>query len=240
VSAVNLDRTDVHAVSIAVKELDPQPRQARWGHLSLCVLDATFSINARYESTVAPLVHRYASYAKLPTVLFRGDELAGPISPRCDEQTLSAFLDSIGSMTDEAFAEDILNNRNRTSPRNGILKSAAARQIARALVDEGIETLADASALLGDLNRAKAAESRLSRIPGGGTQGIRTGYIWMTAGDNEHVKPDRHILGWLAGILQHQVTVAEARALLAETAKELDLTPWAVDHAIWKHRARKG
>jgi hypothetical protein len=91
-------------------------------------------------------------------------------------------------------------------------------------VDEGIETLADARALLGDLNPAKPWNPDWPESPAAPRAYVPATYECI-AGDNEHVKPDRHILGWLAGILQHQVTVAEARALLAETAKELDLTP---------------
>jgi hypothetical protein len=240
VSEFGIDPAAVQAVTIAVKELDPQPRQARWGHLSLCVLDSTFSINARYDAIVAPLVHRYAEWAGLSSTIFRGEELAGQVSPRNDEQTLSAFLESTSGMTDEDFAREVLRNRNRTSSRNGILKSEASRRIAQTFVDEQVETLADVSALLADLDRVKAVEAKLARIPGSGTQGIRTGYIWMTAGDDSHVKPDRHILRWLREILQRNVTVLEARALLTDSAQDLGLTPWAVDHAIWKHMARRG
>lgn len=229
----------VHAVTTAVKELDPQPRRARWGHLSLCVLDATFSINAAYESTVAPLVHRYAEWARLSQVLLRGDELSAVTSPREGEQRLSVYLDSHSGRTDEEFAAEVLRNRGRTSTRNGILKSEAARRIAYTLVEEKVETLADVSALLQDLERLKAVEAKLARIPGGGTSGVRTGYIWMTAGDDHTVKPDRHILTWLATIMGYKVSVPGARAILAEVAQNLDLTPWAVDHAIWQHMAQR-
>lgn len=229
----------VYTVMTAVKELDPQPRQARWGHLSLCVLDATFSINAAYDSTVAPLVHRYADWAGLTQVLLRGEELSGVVSPRNNEQRLSAFLDSHSGRTDAEFAAEVLRNRGRTSTRNGILKSEAARRIAYALVEEKVETLADVNALLQDLERLKAVEAQLARIPGSGTSGVRTGYIWMTAGDDNTVKPDRHILAWLTNIMECKVSVSSARAILAEAAQNLDLTPWAIDHAIWQHMARR-
>lgn len=231
------NQSDVEIVAIAVKGLDPQPRQARWGHLSLCILDATFSINAKYNSTAAPLVHRYAKWSGLSSVLFRGEELAKQISPRHDEQTLSAFLESIGQRNDEDFAVEVLHNRSRTSTRGGVLKSEASRRIAQVLVDAQIETLSDASALLADVGHLGKVESALAGIRGSGTRGIRTGYLWMNAGDDQHVKPDRHVLRWLSQLLERQVGVAEARLLLAESAQHLDLTPWAVDHAIWKHMA---
>ncbi|MER6666897.1 hypothetical protein ABT256_20310 [Amycolatopsis japonica] len=44
--------------------LDIQPRARRWAHLPLCVLDAVFSINARYTSTIA-VCDRYAKHQGL-------------------------------------------------------------------------------------------------------------------------------------------------------------------------------
>jgi hypothetical protein len=239
VYALELDPSDLQAVVIAVKELDPQPREARWGHLSLCVLDATFSISARYEAVVAPVVHRYASWASLPSILFAGERLSEQISPRTDEQTLSAFLETIDHITDESFASDVVRNRNRTSATSGVLKSAASRMVAQVLVNDGIETLGDVSTLMADLDRVSNLEAKLAKIPGSGTEGVRTGYLWMAAGDDFHVKPDRHVLRWLAVVLQRSVTVAEARELLAEAARELGVTPWSIDHVIWKAARRK-
>jgi hypothetical protein len=205
------------------------------------VLDATFSINAAYDLTVAPLVHRYADWAGLSRVLLRREELSGLVSPRTFRlgERLSAFLDSHGGRTEEEFAVEVLRNRGRTSTRNGILKSAAASRIARTLVEEKVDTLADVSALLEDLERLKVVEAKLAQIPGSGTSGVRTGYISMTAGDDHKVKPGRHIFAWLATVMERTVSVSEARAVLAEVAHNLDLTPWAVDHAIWQHMVRR-
>jgi hypothetical protein len=233
------DATDIQKLTHAVKELDPSPRRDRWGHLSLCILDSTFSIGIDYDSMVNPLVRRYGKYAGLSSILISGSDLEGAVSPRSDEQTLTEFLHSISDMSDETLAAQILSS-HRTSTRNGILKSAASRQIATCLVKEGIETLSDVSTLLADLGRVQEVEKKLNAVKGSGTQGIRTGYIWMTAGDDYRVKPDRHVLNWLGTVLGRKVTVAEARRLLSETAQRLDITPWAADHAIWNHMARWG
>lgn len=231
------DAQKLQKVSNGVEALNPQARQARWAHLSLCLLDATYSIGLRYHAVVNPLVRRYAASAEISPVLFKKEQLQATLSPRAEEQTLSDFLTSIEHLSDEEFAKE-LKSKNRTSSRGGILKSAAVRQIARVLVNEGVETLADVASLLSDLERTAKVESHLERIKGSGTQGIRTGYIWMSAGDDSHVKPDRHVLKWLRQTLGHKVSVAEARILLTHTAQELGQTPWAVDHAIWKVMAR--
>lgn len=225
-------------LAAAVEDLKPQPRGARWAHLSLCILDATYSINARYDSVVAPLVRRYAEWADLQRTLLRGDELISGVSPRDDEQPLSAFLESIAAKSDEEFAADVVRNRNRTSSRGGVLKAEAVRRISQILVDAGVETLADVSSLLADMDRTKRVEKALAAVPGHGS-GIRTSYIWMTAGDDQGVKPDRHVLGWLTQKMGRTVGVSEARAVLAEIAGILNTTPWAVDHAIWASKARR-
>lgn len=168
----------------AVRDLNPQPRVNRWGHLSLCILAATYSISLRYDSVVVPLVRRYAAYAGLSSVLLRGEELERSVSPRPDEQTLSQFLASIGDLDDNAFAT-ILKSRHRTSATNGVLKAAAVREIAEILVRKHeVETLADFANLSADPQRTAAAEEDLEAVKGAGSDGIRTGYIWMTAGDD--------------------------------------------------------
>ncbi|GAB3563417.1 hypothetical protein [Spelaeicoccus albus] len=98
--------------------------------MSLCVLDAVYSINAKYDSVVVRVVHRYADWAELSSVLLTGAALSDAISPRDDEQTLTSFLDSIDSLADEAFAGEILRNKQRTSTRSRVLKAAAVRQTA--------------------------------------------------------------------------------------------------------------
>jgi hypothetical protein len=229
---------DTTKIVEALRELDPQPRKGRWGHLSLCILDATYSISVSYDKVVAPLVRRYATHGGLTSVLLTGDALKQPVSPRLDEQTLSQFLASIEDLNDEAFAE-VLDSRHRTSTKSGILKSAAVRQIAQILVEKhGIETLADFAELSADPERTAAVEEDLEAVKGAGQDGIRTGYIWMTAGDDDRVKPDRHVLRWLSTCLGRRVDVAEARVLLKDAAKVLNVTPWSADHAIWEHQAR--
>lgn len=222
----------------ALRELNPQQRKDRWGHLSLCILSATYSISVSYDKVVAPLVHRYATHSGLSSVLLSGNALKPPLSPRPDEQTLSQFLASIDHLDDEAFAK-VLNSRHRTSTRNGILKSAAVRQIAQILVEKyGIETLADFADLSTNSERTAAVEQDLEAVKGAGKNGIRTGYIWMTAGDDERVKPDRHVLRWLNTCLGRRVSVTEARVLLTKAANVLGVTPWSADHAIWAYQAR--
>lgn len=223
----------------AVSALSPQPRQARWAHLSLCVLDATYSIGLRYNAVVVPVVRRYAAKENLTPVLIKGEQLQGPISPRQGEQSLTEFATSIEGLSDEEFAE-ALGSRNKTSSRGGILKSAASRRIAEILAANHVEVFNDVTELLADVGRTVIVEEQLRQVPGAGTQGVRTSYLWMLAGDDQQVKPDRHVLKWMGNVLGRRVSVLEARSLLGDVAQELVLTPWSIDHAIWLKMSRRG
>ncbi|WP_417235288.1 hypothetical protein [Arthrobacter sp.] len=195
-------------------------------------MDATFSINARYSASVAPTVRRYAAFAGLTNVLLPAST---PLSPRADEQSLSSFLDSIAGFDDEDLASKVLRNRQLTSTRGGIRKAAATRHLATILHDNGVDVLEDVPKLMSDLERVADVEGQLNRVKGSGQMGVRTGYIWMTAGDDHMVKPDRHILRWIQTAIGRRPSVPESRGLLEVTAKQLDVTPWVLDHAIWRH-----
>ena len=79
-----------------------------------------------------------------------------------------------------------------------------------------------------------AVTEALRAVPGNGGSDVRLGYLWMLLGDDEVIKPDRMVLGWLEGVLGRRPTAPEARALIADTAGELGCTPWVLDHAVWQ------
>lgn len=62
----------------------------------------------------------------------------------------------------------------------------------------------------------------------------------MTAGDDHHVKADRMVLRWLtrvAGRGDDPVNVTTAGQLLTAAAAELGVTPWMIDHAVWRYES---
>jgi len=69
-------------------------------------------------------------------------------------------------------------------------------------------------------------------VPGHG-QGVRLGYLWMLAGNDHTIKPDRMVLRWMCIALDRAPAMPEARNLLAAGRGQLEVTPWALDHAIW-------
>jgi hypothetical protein len=65
----------------------------------------------------------------------------------------------------------------------------------------------------------------------------------MLAGDERLVKPDRMILRFLAAALGRNVSAKEAQNLVARACEILvvehpQLTPRALEHAIWTYQRR--
>jgi len=228
-----VQREDIDKVVIAAAGLRLEPRGDRWCHLSLCVIDAVFSIGARYGSTWRA-ARRYADHAALrpPTAPAK---VVADESVVQTQQPLDAFLADVGGMSDDEFA-DVLGNRQRTSTRGGILKAAAAREYAAILVDHGVVTLEDVAALLTDHWHIKLVEAALARVRGHGS-GVRISYLWMLAGDDHHVKADRMVIRWVEQALGRGVGAAEAAGIVQAAAEPLEVTPWALDHAIWRRQS---
>ena len=214
----------------AVAALALEPRQRVWTSLTYCVLDAVWSIGARYDSVVVPLVGRVAAA--------RGDSEPSVVPERLGKSDPFP-LDELLATYPDPDALVAITNRQRTSTRGGILKADAALRYAGVLRDHGVTQRADVSALAGDVERSDQVDRALARVPG---DGVRRGYLWMLAGSDDIVKPDRMVLRFLA---RHgcPATPSEARVVLAKLADDLSepcrpVTPWMVDHAIWKAQRR--
>lgn len=224
---------DVEKIVTAAQGLRIEPRSDRWCHLSLCVIDAVFSIGARYGSTWRA-ARRYADRARLePVTAPAASVAAGDYAST--EQALDSFRADTKELSDDEFA-DLLDNRQRTSPRGGILKALAVRQYVDVLADHQVETLGDVSALLSNHVRVKEVESELARIRGHGS-GVRVAYLWMLSGDDHHVKADRMVIGWTSKVLGRSVWPVEASELIIVAAAPLGATPWELDHALWRRQS---
>jgi hypothetical protein len=206
------------------KKLEIRPREKRWAHLSLCVLDAVFSIGARYTTTVRTC-RRYADQHRLAPLQDDG---------RHHEQPLGEFVRHVHELGPTEFAATVLGNRQRTSTgRSGVLKAEAALLYAEALVRADVERHADVAPLFADDVRMEALTADLRTVPGNGGADVRLGYLWMLLGADDLIKPDRIVLRWLAGVLGRGVREPEARDLIGAAAAQLACTPWELDHAVW-------
>jgi hypothetical protein len=121
----------VPRVAAAVDELTILPRAdlPRWAHLSLCVLDAAYSVGARYSGVVR-VCRRYAAHADLSPQTVRHRDFATVIGST-REQSLEVFVADAHSVGVERFAGEVVRHRGRTSTRSGILKADAALRYAQ-------------------------------------------------------------------------------------------------------------
>jgi hypothetical protein len=203
-----------------------------YSSISLCVIDAVFSIGVRYES-VSATVRRYCEHYGLQ--LTRSDPRAAlPLQP-CQE-SISTLCRHFEDRNSEVMAHDVFGNRQRTSTRGGILKAEAVKRFAEMLRLHGVEYLQDAPGAWDSV----ALDQAIRTIPGQ-RSGISLQYFWMLAGSDDLIKPDRMILRFLEAALQRRVAVSEAKELLTATTAALngkypDLTPRLLDFKIWEYQ----
>jgi hypothetical protein len=224
------------AETIARQALDELPLAGASLHeayflssLSLCVLDAVFSIGVTYEATAA-VVRRYCDAYQLTRL--RRDRSRLP--QRDEQESLDHLIQRIDQLGPERFAIEVVHNRQRTSSRGGILKSAAALSFARVLARNGIQYFED----LPSFDELSELYRELQQVHGQAS-GISIGYFWMLAGNDDLVKPDRMILGYLSATLARHVGVPEARRLMTESSQVVretipNMTPRLLDFVIWQ------
>ncbi|GAT03682.1 putative uncharacterized protein [Mycolicibacterium fortuitum subsp. acetamidolyticum] len=194
--------------------------------LALCVIDSVQSTGVKYSS-VENVVARYRAHRRaqggdpnadgIPELLDTFDELDGP----------------------DGWAQKI-GNSNRTSTRGGVLKAQAIRDAARVLEAQGIGTTAA-------LRQSAEDEAQLEQVREawcavtGQRSGITWHYMQMLAGI-EGVKPDRMICRFVAdalGLPRRVVMPPFALEVLTAAAKELDMSPTNLDHAVWQFQRNR-
>lgn len=206
-----------------------------YGHLACCVLDAVHSMGVRYESA-RQVPSRYCATYGLNRL--RDNTAALPAIGA--QEPLSALVARIEDLGVECFASQVVRNRQRTSAVNGILKVDAVHRVARCLLHAGIETFQD----LARAGSEPALEDAIRKIPGQGS-GISWRYFCMLAGDDQQVKPDRHIMGFFAVFTQVAWSTEQAVDLVRQLCEhdvlqDCHLTPRSLDYAIWHWQRAQG
>ncbi len=144
--------------------------------LPLCVIDAVFSIGVRYKGT-QNVVDRYCKYTNQQRIRV-GDEL-----PAVSEQeSISAFCARPEQGDPPLMAEGVYQSRQRTSSKNGILKTEAVQRFAQCLRSQGVEYLQDVPRVAD----SEQFKTDVQAIPGQ-RSGISLQYFWMLAGWEEFI-----------------------------------------------------
>lgn len=206
-----------------------QTEEYGYHNLPLCIIDAVFSIGVNYTST-ENTVKRFCEHFGVNRL--REKELA----PQSEQLSVSSFLQYHQGFTFQEMAEKVYQNKQRTSPRSGILKAEAAYRFASVVQKFGVEYLQDVDKILGD----EEFEAEIARIPGQ-SSGLSTRYFYMLAGDENFIKPDRMVRRFIDAAIQRELSFDECQGLLVATHSELVkeyplLTPRSLDHQIWLYQ----
>lgn len=207
-------------------DLTQKPPQG-YQSVPLSALDAVFSIGIRY-TTVCNIIERFCNKLELDW--------------RTSEVTTSEVLAKIEKVELNTLTSEYLS-ANRTSSKNGILKAEAYKRALCVLKSNKIERCSDV------IKNAKdnAFESAFKAIPGQ-SSGISLKYFYMLCGDEDLVKPDRHIIRFVS-ISLNKVTLTNQEVkdipMLFKDACQLlkkerfDTTPRGLDYIIWNYMRKK-
>lgn len=213
------DKQDSAVLAAAIRKLPEAIWPGGYDETGLSLLDAVYSVNANYETTTRKVIERYR------------DNRAG----QADNDTAEDLIDVIDrSGGPEAFAAEVVRNRQRTSTRNGILKSEAVHQLAGLLTARDAATKAQVEKLSPEQLKELEAAWRSVR---GQRSGITWRYFLMLLGV-EGVKPDRMIIRFIARTIGRRPSPDAAVDLITSAAAEAGLSATQADHRIWASESR--
>lgn len=211
--------SQVDAVECTVREKIPDYKELarseahRPAHLTVALVDAVFNPRLDFDNIVVPIIERYCRHFGLK----RRSEPPQQWPPqRKTEQTLSALIAAYEGHGKE-WMRDVVFDSEYQSPRTDVYKSDNVLECARALQAIGIETIED----VGEKDPCEI-EKALCAIPGIGRATTRM--LLMYCGNEEYVKGDVHICGFVA------------EALVTDAARKLGVKPVELDAAIWTWR----
>lgn len=202
-----------------------------YNSLALCVIDAVFSLGISYTAT-RNVVKNFCSKLKIKMFRHHGSKY-----PKIESQfSMEALLSLYQDHSFEELADIIFKNHNRTSPRNGILKSEAVFRFASVLHTFGVNYFQDIPLVIESSN----FESSIRKIPGQ-SSGLSTKYFYMLAGGEDFIKPDRMIIRFVESVIQEKVDSDKTYSLILDALTILKkefpaLTPRMLDHEIWKYQ----
>ena len=134
-------------------------------------------------------------------------------------------------------AENIFQNKQRTSSKSGILKAEAVVRFLKILKDFRVEYYQDVPYV----HFNETFEECIKRIPGQ-KSGISLRYFFMLTGSKNFIKPDRMIMKFIEEGIGKKLTAHEALLLIRSTVKELikigytQLNPRYLDNLIWSYQ----
>lgn len=200
-------------------------------NLPFALIDAVFSAGGHYRATMNAVLG-LAEYYDLPILR------KAALPAREKQFSITDFLELYQEFGDEGMAVEVYHNRQRTSPRNGILKAEAARRYAQVLADFGVQHLQDVHKVLG-LQRFTNA---IHAIPGQ-RSGVSLHRFTMLVCEANHYQTDRLVKRFLYEAGGERLSDGQCLAALREVRAQLlgdypELTSRALDSLIWEARRK--
>jgi hypothetical protein len=211
---------------------EPDEFDTYYSCVPLCVFNAIYSINTKYEAVLNAII-RFCDYFDIEIK----HNIKGQIPPVSKQMTVSQVYELIKDINPRTLATKVFQNRQLTSPTNGILKADASLRFIKIIKDFGVETYQDINRLIDN----ETFEECIKRIPGQ-KSGVSLKYFFMLTGSKDQIKPDRMILGFIKDATGQRPSPDEALHLIRQTVLELNkrgykkLNARHLDNLIWNYQ----
>ena len=205
------------------------PEEFYYISLPLCIIDAVYSIGVRYESTHNTVI-RFCEYYNLERISVT--RKTGKYPPKNKQISVSTLIEEFKNKSIDFMVNDVFKNRQRTSPKNGILKAEAVLQFAIVLNKHNINYFQDVKQ-----SYSEEIKNEIRKIPGQG-KGISYDYFSMLIGNTNMVKTDRMVQKFLYRITGKKLSNEIIKQILDLTKIELQkeypsITLREIDYLIW-------
>ena len=223
-----------------IETIKPLSDAYYYNHLSLCVIEAVWSLGVKYQSVIN-VVQRYCTKRNLEP--YRGKNLCDSSSypEKTQQESITCFLQYVKEFSFCQLADTVFENCQRTSTRNGILKAEAVVKFAKVLLKYDVNYFQD----IGRLENNIAFEGDINAIPGQ-KSGLSLDYFYMLAGDENRTKADRMIKRFLAVPIRREpntISVPCAKDALRRLFLVLDddciKSVRHLDNIIWDYQRRQ-
>lgn len=216
--------TDKLRAFVQQENIQPDPHFATYANGIYSVLDCVFSAMAKWESTVKPMVERFAIYGWQKNIRTFSDFIAD--------------MDSFGEDKFERYAAEVLVNRSVLAKQR---KSEVAYRVACFLRNNKIECLAD-------FHRLPLCEAEklimvhlVEDVRGIGL--ILASYLVLLFGREDYIKVDTQLNSLMAHIGEwnprngNSKDIVTIRQAVTAVAEEMGITPARLDNALWKYES---
>lgn len=220
---------------IRIIDINDLKQRRFYTSISLSLFNSIYSIGAKYTSTLQAVTN-FACKARINE---RPETIYEP-PKESEEVKSSAIQEIIKDINPKELAEKFFCNSQRTSTKNGILKAEACKISNELLVEHKIFEYKD----LSKVDQVCEFERDFKTIPGQ-RSGISFKYFMMLTVDDNQIKPDRHVIRFLEGVLERKVCISEAESIIKAQVEpirsilENDISLLQIDSAIWRHMRDK-